>query len=99
MAYSIHMGELMCIMIVSVTNGAWMAGPQLRVLPRPRWMVGVLCRGINVVVIHRVGLLASSLRLVFSLIPTSLLSSLPFLGITTGLIRECYHPVSFLWLW
>ena len=84
----VHMWELICIVVVSVTNGAQMVSPQLRVLPRSRWMLGVLCRVICSTFIQRVRLLATSLRLVVSLIPTSFSSSLPLLVIGGRLIRE-----------
>ena len=71
----------MCIIIVGVTNGAWMVSMELRVLPRSRWTLGILCRGVNSIVVRRFRLLATSLRLVVSLIPTSLSSSLPLLVI------------------
>ena len=50
-------------------------------------MLGVLCRGIGSVVIRGVELLTTPLRLVVSLVPTSLSSSLPLLVIGGGLIR------------
>ena len=78
----------MCIMVISVTNGAQMVSPRLRVLPRSRWMLWILCSEIISVVIRRVGLLDTSLRLVFSSIPTSQFSSLPLLFIGGGLIRD-----------
>ena len=51
-------------------------------------MLGVLCMGIDSVVIRRVGLLSTSLRLVVSLVPTSLSSSFPLLVIGGKFIRE-----------
>ena len=78
----------MCVMVVSVTNGKIMVSMQLWVLPMSRWMLGVRCRGIGSIVIWRVGLLANSLRLVVSLIPTSFISSLSLLVIGGRLIGE-----------
>ena len=48
----------------------------------------ILCRGISSIVVWRVGLLATSLRLVVYLVPTSLSSSLPLLVTRGGLIKE-----------
>ena len=88
MAVSINMGSLMCIMAVSVTNCAWMVSTQFWVLPRFRVMLGILCRGVGSIIVQSVGLLATSLRLVVTLIHTSSSSSLPLLVIRGGLIRE-----------
>ena len=55
MVNSIHMGALMCIMAISVTNGAQMVSPQLRVLPSSRRTLGVVCRGISYVVFGGLG--------------------------------------------
>ena len=78
----------MCIMVVSVTNGAKPISLQLRVLPKSRWTLGILCKGFGSIIVRRVRLLATSLRLVVSSVPTSLSSSLPLLVIGGGLIGE-----------
>ena len=85
----------MCIMDASVTNGARMVHLQLRVIPRSRWMLGILCRCIGSIIIQKVGFLATSLRLVISSIPVSLLSSLPLLVIGGRLIRKVPQNIDF----
>ena len=62
--------------------------PQLWVIPRSIGTLGILCRGIDSLIVRRFGLLATSLRLVVTPIPTSFISSLPLLVIGGGLIRE-----------
>ena len=51
-------------------------------------MLGVLCRVVISIVVRRVGLLTSPLRLVVSSVPTSLSSSLALLVNGGGLIGE-----------
>ena len=83
-----HLGLLVCIMAINITNGTHMVNIKLRVLPRSKWMLGVLCKGICIVVIRRVGLLTSPLRLVVSPVPTSLSFSLPLFVIGGMLIGK-----------
>ena len=65
-----------------------MVSLQLSVLPRSRWALGVLCRGIGSIVIRGVGWLTTPVILVVSMVPTSLSHSLSLLVIGGGLIRE-----------
>ena len=71
----------MCVMAVSVTNCAQMVTPKLWVITMSSGMLGILCRGGGSVIVRRVGLLATSLRLVVTPIPTFLIPSLPLLVI------------------
>ena len=88
-----HLWELVCIMAINVINGPQMVSLKLRVLPRSRWNLGVLCRGISSFLIGRVRLLTHPLRFVVSLVPTSQSSSLPLLVIRGRLIREVMMSV------
>ena len=58
-------------------------------------MLEILCRGVGFIIVWRVWLFATSSRLVFTSIPTSLSSSLPLLVIGGGLIREVMLSVGF----
>ena len=78
----------MCIMVISVTNGALMVSPQLRVISMSRRTLGILCKGIFFVVVRRVGFFSTSLRLVVSLAHNPFSSYLSLLVIGGGLIRE-----------
>ena len=85
---TVHMGAWIHIMVISVTNGAQMVSLQLRVLSKSGWTLGILCGGVGFVVVWRVRLLATSLRLVVSPVHTTMSSSLPLLVIGVGFIRE-----------
>ena len=78
----------MCVMALSATYGTHMISPQLWVFSRSIGMLGILCRGFNSIIVRRVGLLATSLRLFVALIPTSLVPSLTLFIIGVGLVRE-----------
>ena len=78
----------MCVMDISVTYGTWMISTQLWFLPRSSSTLGILCMWFGFVIVQRVGLLETYLRLVFTPIPTSLSSSLTLLVIGGRLITE-----------
>ena len=84
------MGTLVCIMAVSITNGTLMVSLQLRVLPRYRGTLGILCRKFDTIFVWRVGLLATFWSLVVSPIPSSLVLSLPLLVIGASWLGRFY---------
>ena len=71
----VHMRKMMCVMAVSVTHGAHTVSPQLWVLSRSSGTLGILCREVKFINVQGVGLFYTSLRMVVTPIPTSLLSS------------------------
>ena len=87
----------MSVMVVGITNGTQMVSLQLWVLPRSSRMLRILCRGVNSIVVWRVGLFSTSLRLVVTSIHTFLIPSLPLLVIGGGLVREVLLCVDLSW--
>ena len=78
----------MSVMAISVTDGTHMVSPELWVLPMLSRTLGILFRRVNAIIIRRIGMLDTSLVLVVTSIPTSLIPSLTLLIIRGRLVRE-----------
>ena len=55
MADTVHMGELMCIMVISVTNGAWMVSLKLKIIPKLRGRWGFCAGGLALLLFGGLG--------------------------------------------
>ena len=88
MVETIQVRQLMGVIAISIANGAQMVSPQLWVIPRSSGKLGILCKGFNIVVVWRLDLLTTSLSLIITFIPTSLIPSIPLLVIHGDLVRE-----------
>ena len=78
----------MSVMAISVIDGTHMVSLQLLVLPKLSGTLGILCSRLDILIVQRVGLLATSLSFVVISIPTFLIPSLPLLVIEGRLLRE-----------